>query len=648
MLILRPLLILLLWIIGLLFGIRTFRHTNQEADWRFAALVVFVSFGVLVWLMSELLGALHQLSIIGVATLWTSIILFLLIYLWRNQISLFGNLTLASFTDLGNIRRHLSRSSLLPTLFLVLVIGLLGLIAFASSPNNWDSMTYHLSRVMHWQQNQSISFYPTHILRQLHTGPWVEIAILQFQILAGNDRLANFVQLFAMIGSLLGVSYLTKLLGGSRKTQIFALFFAITIPMGILQSTSTQTDYVVSLWVICFVVFLFYLKDEDDSFLYSALTGASLGVAILTKITAVIFATPFAILIGVQLIHKMGRGAWKRIFVIALTAFLINFGHFTRNLSLYGSPLGPMSESPDSTRNRYTNDIYNAPVLVSNLLRNSALHLGTPIETFNVSIEEFLSKVHDWLGYDINDERITWTDTEFNVEFSIHEDNAGNILHLALFMFSLILLFRFRSTKVVSFGSGVVAGFFIFCFLLKWQPWNSRLLLPLFILCAPFTAMILWNSLSHRSITLIMTLLAISSIPYIFVNNSRPLIGPNNVLFKDRISQYFTNNPKIEPSYSAAADTINNLDCSQIGLVLNGDDWEYPFWIMTGASNGSIRLEHIGVDNISGKLNLDFSPCAFVDTRSEKDREITYLGNTFVRIFDVEPVSVFLSTDFDK
>ena len=64
--------------------------------------------------------------------------------------------------------------------FIVFVVGL---IAFVAPPNTWDSMTYHLPRVMHWIQDRSVAYYPTFILRQLYLAPGAEYLILQFQIL---------------------------------------------------------------------------------------------------------------------------------------------------------------------------------------------------------------------------------------------------------------------------------------------------------------------------------------------------------------------------------------------------------------------------------------------------------------------------------
>src|SRR4029453_2950809 len=79
-------------------------------------------------------------------------------------------------------------------------------IALAAAPNTWDSMTYHLTRVMHWEQERSLHFYATNIQRQLHLTPGAEYVILHLHLLSGGDRLANLPQWFASLGSLFVVS----------------------------------------------------------------------------------------------------------------------------------------------------------------------------------------------------------------------------------------------------------------------------------------------------------------------------------------------------------------------------------------------------------------------------------------------------------
>jgi 4-amino-4-deoxy-L-arabinose transferase-like glycosyltransferase len=87
---------------------------------------------------------------------------------------------------------------------------------------------------------------------------------------------------------------LPVLLGAPEAGAVLAVLFAATLPMGILQSSSTQNDYVVSFWLLAFVSqFLGWRRSSHDSHLLFA--AAALGLAILTKGTALIFATPFGI-----------------------------------------------------------------------------------------------------------------------------------------------------------------------------------------------------------------------------------------------------------------------------------------------------------------------------------------------------------------
>jgi hypothetical protein len=127
----------------------------------------------------------------------------------------------------------------------IIFIGLIGAVtAIVGMPNTWDSMMYHLPRVEHWIQNRTVGFYPTSDVRQLYTTPWAEFAILQLRILGGGESSTNWVQWAAMAGSLIGVSLIARQLGAGRTGQLMAASIAVSLPMGILQSVSTQTDYV--------------------------------------------------------------------------------------------------------------------------------------------------------------------------------------------------------------------------------------------------------------------------------------------------------------------------------------------------------------------------------------------------------------------
>ncbi|WP_337286853.1 glycosyltransferase family 39 protein [Candidatus Methylomirabilis sp.] len=632
-------LVLISWLALLWLTVRAL-GCYMRADWRLIVLSAYAVCGVLVWLSSELLSVFHQLTFWGIAAFWSICAL------------IFGAIVATrpasphlAAPPVANIR--FSVSLLLPLLCSAAAISILLLTAFVAAPNNWDSMTYHLPRVMHWQQNRSLQFFPTHIHRQLHSGPWAEMAILHFQLLAGSDRLANLVQWFAMIGSVLGVSYIAKTVGGSKEAQALAVLIAVTIPMGILQSTSTQTDYVVALWVVSFTAFSLTMITEGPSLGLALLTGAGLGLAMLTKATAVLFTVPVVVWVGADLLRRRRAAAKKFAVVIVAVALAINAGHFTRNSRLYGvgSPMGPMAESPDGVSLKYTNDTYTAATLVSNLLRNSALHFGTPFRGINAAVYTVVLQIHRRIGLDVNDPRTTWTGENFRIKFSAHEDVAGNPLHFTLFGLSLLLVLRYGGRKAAVLGVCLMISFVLFSLLLKWTPWHSRLHLPFFVLSAAFAAVVVTKTFHDRLISLLMIALTVVSLPYLAYNSTRPLIGANSVLSSKRDSQYFRNRPELALSYDRVAALVKESQCTHVGLMIGDDDWEYPLWVMTGASEGRILLKHIAVDNVSGRIPSHFTPCAVIVTAPRPGEELVYDDShtTYTKAFDGGSVVLYFS-----
>ena len=89
--------------------------------------------------------------------------------------------------------------------------------------------------------------------------------------------------------------------------------------MGILQATSTQNDYVLSMWLVCMVYFMLIMVDKNNqkglSLIYTFAIGCSLGLAILTKGTAYVFVLPFILWFFIKSFNKY-RASSLKIFLI--------------------------------------------------------------------------------------------------------------------------------------------------------------------------------------------------------------------------------------------------------------------------------------------------------------------------------------------
>ena len=99
-------------------------------------------------------------------------------------------------------------------------------------------------------QSGAVTLFPTAYPQQLSHPSWAEYAILHLRLVLGSDRLANLTQWLAMAGSLVGVSLAARCLGATARGQALSALACATLPMGILQASTTQNDYVAALWLV--------------------------------------------------------------------------------------------------------------------------------------------------------------------------------------------------------------------------------------------------------------------------------------------------------------------------------------------------------------------------------------------------------------
>jgi 4-amino-4-deoxy-L-arabinose transferase-like glycosyltransferase len=648
---------------------------KREICWRSAALSSAVVWGLLLSTITELLSIFTLLTLGWILGLWglASIVLcsICIVSIKKSEPIIHLKITKGPIS-------LFSISLLLCTIFIVTIVGL---IAFIAPPNTVDSMDYHMSRVVHWIQNHSIAFYPTQIERQLYLKPWAEFAITHLQILSGGDRFANLVQWFSMVGSILGVSLIAKQFGANTPVQLFAAIVSATIPMGILQASSTQNDYVVSFWLVCLVYYLILLK-KQPGYPHALAAGASLGLAIFTKPTAYIYAAPFLIWFGLSQLKTLRWRVLQLAMTIVIVALLINLGHYIRNFDLYGHPLGLVEgeekRNGSGIKLKVSNDIFTFSAITSNAIRNLGLHTGTPFLRVSDFTERGIRFLHRFLGIEVDDSRTTFPTFRNNKfylpGFNFHEDTAGNFIHLILIFVSVVLFFirgwKRESHELINYGVAVIAAFLLFCLYLKWEIWNSRYHLPLFVLWSPFIAVALSRILKQEITNFIAIFLLFSALPWVMCNQTRPLFTiikdtktpyitmkyrvsyTNGSIFNtSRIDQYFFNNPGSKSHYIEATDFLKSQKCSHIGLYMdNWSAWEYQLWVLLQENNThSVRIEHVNVKkNSSVKHNQypfnEFSPCAIVALsllNFEQTANIFTRESVYAQVWSSNSISIF-------
>lgn len=486
-------------------------------------------------------------------------------------------------------------------------------VALAAAPNNWDSMVYHLPRIRHWMLNETVAHFPTHNLHELYFPPLAEWIGLHLQILTAGDRLANLVQWLAFAGIVVGVSAIAGELGAACRGRLVAAVFAATLPMAVLQASSTQNDLVVSLWTVAFVLFALRSRRRDGR-VDILLAGAALGLLLLTKLTAAVIVGPF--LLG-WVVPRLRRGPRRRVLAASLAiAALLYAGHGMRNTRLFGNPVAPAGQTGVA---RFANADPRPATVLSNLLRNGAVLAAGPGRAWNRGVESVTASIHEWLGLESRAPIETFDDRPFEVSDRwLHEGTAGAPLHLlvmglAAAGWALTPVLR-RNRRLLAYGICLVAGFVLFAAVFRWQSGNARLLLPALVLCAPWVARATSAGPWRRAALPVALLLAAAAVPPLVANEIRPLVGGRSILATPRSQQLFASRPWEEMHLRFLLGRIRAAGCDRVALITTDASYEYPVWVLLdGISPWGPEVRHVRVWNPSRPLRRrqqGFDPCA--------------------------------------
>ncbi len=601
-----------------------------------AHLVVFLFIAI----STEALSAIQAITFPAILTAWLAFLLACSVFAGLRRYKIRQGLAVSVWRPTAPLEWVLV-GALVFILVATLVTG------FLYPPNTWDSMAYHMPRVVHWISNGSVAFYPTADVRQNYLAPLAEFAIMHFQILTGCDLYANMVQWTSFLVLIcLGISVAAEF-GLSRWQQLVSAVIVATIPMAILQASSTQNDLVVASFVMSFGLFMVRLRKTPDreSLILAAI---ALGLALLTKGTAYMYGAAVGISLSIPIVmaSRCVRAELIRtmtgLTLIIIIALLLNTGHLWRNYHLYGHPLSTETDA-------LHNEDMSASALLSNIVRNGALHIGTPSSRVRGYLDQAVQAI---LGSRLNDPKTTWAGASFKIPYTRHEDTAGNLIHVLVIMFSVVSLpimwARRHCLHTRGYAIGIILAGILFCWLLKWQPWSSRLHTPLFAMAAPLMAVTITSGVSkvRKHVGhLIILLMILYSIRFVVANNSRDLESLRWVQ-KDRKELYFENRKTLFHGFDEAVRIVQGSTSKIVGLYSGGDGYEYPFWALAnvaGKDTDPVVFRHVGVENLSATLGKESIIPAYV-IATKKIQRWKHAAK-YVSIYDSDYVSVYKSVD---
>jgi Dolichyl-phosphate-mannose-protein mannosyltransferase len=499
-----------------------FKNSNLSTPYtsfRLAFLYALLGHSGLVLAFTELVSPFSLINRTTVISFWFLIDL-LIIYLLmvdRNKKKWMNHLI-----SIGRLKKMSVKGKLTIYLGVLILILPLFLLAIYTPPNNYDSHWYHLNRVLFWMWNGNVDHFPTICLFQLYNNVFAEYILLHVFLISGTDQFVNLVQFAAMLGSVVSVSLLAKNFGSSYRGQLLAGLIVLSLPIGILESTTTQNDYVSCFYFLCFVLFGYRLLAEKTGrdvlfFIISLVLGC------FTKYTIFFFALPFAFFFGIQFLGRYGFRPSLKLLGGSMTCFLVVFGPFLlRNYQAFGDLLSP---SKDSTlfSHKIPVDKFGLAYTASNVVKNIGLQIGLPYAPYNSFMDSVVERIHNWLGVNTNDPALSLD--AYRTRFSIQEDMAPNTIYM--FMLVIAVLFIFSKSEhgnIKLFFGLALLGFILFCTIFKFQLWSTRTQMPFLALGSVLVAQAACIQIRSARLPLLILFLFAISLPIIFGNSAKMII----------------------------------------------------------------------------------------------------------------------------
>lgn len=538
----------------------------------------------------------------------------------------------------GFDRRKLFHVNFLQILALIVLSGTF-VIALKVAPNSFDSMVYHLPRVMHWLQEGSVAFYPSDVVCQNWHLPGAQYLLMHVYALTGHDLYVNLVQWASLAGAGAAVSLLAGYLGSGLLGRGAAVVMAVTMPTALLQSTTSQSDIVFSFFILTAVVFI--MRSMSSGLWRDVICAAcAYGLAMLTKGTALYFF-PFVIWLAVDSWRRFRLGGLLRplavlvITCIFMTGWLVRYHHDRvhaqagQGVSLY-----------------YLGD-YSLAYMLSNASKHLFSECNIDIEPVKDYCRSAVEKFNNKLGVALDDESTTIFGFAWDALHplsSLHEDHIGNLVQIILLVLVCVAAMFIGEARVRPYLLCLLISVTFFLFTLRWGPTINRFHVPFLLMAVPVVG-IVWGA-RRWSASLFAICLFLLSLPCFFKSVARPIeFGPkHNVLTLPRNLQYFANR-RYWPSYikgHAEVAKYVQQGCREVGLIATEWSWEYPLWAL---SPRPVRFYYVSTDMNKPAQNSSNAPCMIVVLQKKLPGEITVAGRRFCQAEDFFAMQIFLPSD---
>lgn len=532
-------------------------------------------------------------------------------------------------------------------------------------PYNYDSMTYHLARIGYWMDHKSVAHYITNIDRQVYSPVLAEYNLLHIMLLCGNDTFANFLQYFCMFAAAYYIYGSARKLGTSKVFSVFGAFIFMMMPLTISQSITTQNDLFAALMFILFVYKLIDVIEWKQICLNKGqiLDIVSLGLlvayAYLAKTSVCASMVMFMPWLAIVRIAKKDKVKYLIGSVgIAIVSIVVPISE-----TLIRTYLSSGSLMTSTASGNIMVATKNVKYIIVNILKNFSMLIT---QNYYRPLNGFIYRIAIGTGQrwnvEVNNEAIAFHGFDFLHHMNMGEDMyshdktpsafvaylavlAGGILVVLLVkvLFGKMAVKKAAKEGVTDINVSDVTkqfplsiGFAISAWLsmgfimalLRWQPWGTRLMYPALTVTIIMSVNLLSISLNKcKAITkhvvlgiliVLSTMLAIPSVTY----NLQPALEFAKSGCENRINQYFRANYRLD-GYQKLIELSMEDQAMDIGLIISGDGYDYPLWLMLKDTYPSAKLRHLIKEDAD--KDTVAPDCIFM-----VERDVLQVGETYI------------------
>ncbi|MCU0468080.1 MAG: glycosyltransferase family 39 protein [Arcicella sp.] len=529
------------------------------------------------------------------------------------------------------------------SLFLKLIFGVL-LISFGiieitnllliiyTPPNEWDSMTGHLNRLLYYLQNGSMAhFGGTNWNIDTYPKSICTIQIYNYLMSGKGENWFKAIHHSAYLIVGLGAFGIARNLSNNFSAGIFCALVIWLLPNVLMQSITTETDIVLASYLTCLVYFLFTYREKLwRRYLY--LAGITFGIALGHKITFVFSFPPLFLIILYTVFYEE---RWSRVIdiknpsfspvkqyekitdnttvfwlifarfkhlfaglVIGICLFTLPTGYLT-NIKVYHHPIGPPTalyhqsiERAGTKKNLLIQGSRNVVRYTLDMINLDGFRNWEAGEQFNNLMKKPIIKLEKSTKLRLEET------TDFTiVPFSYHKRfeffNANP--SLGIFGFALICpLILLVLIGVIRKGLAyyVLAMAFVLHFLAlsytaAYDPWKGRYMISTAVYAVPFLTLLFTKfNIERQSFSInkiyvgFIVLIGVSSgLLAVFLNaRSLPLaaLGKPSAFDTERVAFQTWARPDIIPAYQKFNQLVPQN--ATVALATINDDYEYPLW----------------------------------------------------------------------